>query len=216
MLHATHAGKCCSRLTAVTASVVPPIAQPAEDPVTTELLDAALELFATLGIKKTTIEDVARKAGVDRVTVYRRLGSKNDVVSAVVAREAQRVFERASATAGKTDDLSERVARVFAGLVGDLRSHALFNRVMTMDPTATFPKVTTEAAELLRFAVQFATSDLLTDIGSQDSEDLTTRVEIVARLIHSLFLTPDAVVALGTHAQRMNFARKYVAPIITG
>ena len=44
----------------------------------------------------------------------------------------------------------------------------------------------------------------------------SARIEIVARLIHSLFLTPDAVVDLSTRPQLMAFARKYVVPIVTG
>ena len=53
------------------------------------ILDAALIQFERVGVKKTTIEDVARQAEVDRVTVYRRIGSREDLVRAVVAREIQ-------------------------------------------------------------------------------------------------------------------------------
>lgn len=185
------------------------------DPATTEILDAALELFATLGIRKTTIEDIARQAQVDRVTVYRRLGTKNDVVAAVLAREAQRVFETAAAAGEKASDVEERIALVFATLVRDLRGHALFNKMLAMEPENTIPKVTTGASGLLELAVHFATSQLLQDVGSDDPEDLAARVEVVARLVHSLYLTPDAVVELRTRAQLMDFARRYVVPIIT-
>jgi AcrR family transcriptional regulator len=189
---------------------------PGIDPATAEILDAALEILATLGIRKTTIEDIARQAGVDRVTVYRRLGTKNDVVGAVLAREAQRVFERVAASADKAANVEERVALVFAGLVRDLRGHALFNKILIMEPDTTVAKVTTGAADLLRLAVHFAVANLFPDVEPNDPKDLTARVEIVARLIHSLFLTPDAVVALRTRAQLLAFARVYVVPIITG
>ena len=193
-----------------------PTKAPATDPATTEILDAALETFATLGIRKTTIEDIARQAGVDRVTVYRRLGAKNDVVSAVLAREAERVFERAVASAGSTDDIEERVALVFTGLVRDLRGHALFNKLMALEPDTTFPKVAGGAASLLHLAVDFASTHVLQDLEPHDPEDLKARVEIVVRLVHSLFLTPDAAVELKTRAQLMSFARKYVVPIVIG
>jgi AcrR family transcriptional regulator len=200
----------------VTPSLTLPVQLQASDPATAELLDAALELFATLGIKKTTIEDIARQAGVDRVTVYRRLGAKGDVVDTVLAREAQRVFERVAASAGKTADVEERVAVIFTGLVRDLRGHALFNKLMAIEPDTAFPKVSSGAADLLRLAVHFATTILLPDLKPDDPEDLTARVEIVARLVQSLFLTPDAVVPLNSRAQLMAFARTYVVPIVTG
>ncbi|KAA1416946.1 TetR/AcrR family transcriptional regulator [Nocardioides humilatus] len=192
------------------------IEAPAADPATTEILDAALAIFTTLGIRKTNIEDIARQAGVDRVTVYRRLGTKNDIVNAVLAREAQRVFERAAASAGKSGDVDERVALIFTGLVGDLRGNALFNKLMSIEPDTTFPKVSRGAGDLLRLAVDFATTILLPDVESDDPDALTARIEIVARLVHSLFLTPDAAVELKTRQQLLRFARKYVVPIVTG
>jgi len=188
---------------------------PASDPATREILDAALEVMATLGLRKATIEDIARQAGVDRVTVYRRLGTKNDVFNAVLVREAQRVFERAAESAGKTADADERIALVFTGLVRDLRGHALFNKLLEMDPASAVPKVTIGAPALLRLAIHFATSELLHDLENRDPEDLTARVEIVARLVQSLFLTPEGVVELRTRSQLMEFARTYVVPIIT-
>lgn len=48
------------------------------------ILRATLELFQVHGIKKTTTNDVARKAGVSPATVYNRFGSKEDLVRATV------------------------------------------------------------------------------------------------------------------------------------
>ena len=48
------------------------------------ILKATLELFQIHGIKKTTTNDVARKAGVSPATVYNHFGSKEDLVRATV------------------------------------------------------------------------------------------------------------------------------------
>ena len=48
------------------------------------ILRATLELFQVHGIKKTTTNDVARKAGVSPATVYNHFGSKEDLVRAAV------------------------------------------------------------------------------------------------------------------------------------
>ncbi len=191
-----------------------PVEAPTTDPATIEILDAALEVLQTLGIRKTTIEDIARHASVDRVTVYRRLGTKSDMVSAVLAREAYRVFERAAASADKAKTVDDRVAAIFADLVFDLRENALFTRLMTVDPETTLPQVSAGAGNLLRLAVEFATTVLLPDLEGDDPRDVTARVEIVARLVHSLFLTHDAAVELGSRAQLARFAKKYVVPIV--
>ena len=44
------------------------------------ILRAALELFQIYGIKKTSTNDIARKAGVSPATVYNHFGSKEDLV----------------------------------------------------------------------------------------------------------------------------------------
>ena len=48
------------------------------------ILRATLGLFQVHGIKKTTTNDVARKAGVSPATVYNHFGSKEDLVRATV------------------------------------------------------------------------------------------------------------------------------------
>lgn len=99
----------------------PPVTTPAlnaepTDPAVTRILDAALEQFEDVGIRKSTVEDVARRAGVDRVTVYRRVGSKNDIAQAVVARESERLFNRVAASAAATESLEDRVVAAFTGI----------------------------------------------------------------------------------------------------
>ena len=65
------------------------------------ILQAALELFQVHGIKKTTTNDIARKAGISPATVYNHFGSKEDLVRAAVkyfladtAADFRKIFER--------------------------------------------------------------------------------------------------------------------------
>ena len=48
------------------------------------ILRATVELFQVHGIKKTTTNDIARKAGVSPATVYNHFGSKEDLVRAAI------------------------------------------------------------------------------------------------------------------------------------
>ena len=64
------------------------------------ILRATLELFQVHGIKKTTTNDVARKAEVSPATIYNHFGSKEDLVRATVkyfltgtAADFSRIFE---------------------------------------------------------------------------------------------------------------------------
>lgn len=51
------------------------------------ILDAAIELLVERGVE-ASLEDIARRAGVAKQTIYNHYGSKNDVVRALAARRA--------------------------------------------------------------------------------------------------------------------------------
>lgn len=198
-------------------AVTPELQAEEADPAVTRILDAALELFEDVGIRKSTIEDIARRAGIDRVTVYRRVGSKNDVAQAVIAREAQRLFERVSAGIAAEDSLEERVVAAFTGLTLGLRDHALFNRLVRLEPNETLPKVTTQASDMLATGIHWSVAVLARpDASAAERADLTARIEIIARFVHSTLLTRQAVLELGGEAQLADFARRYIVPIVAG
>jgi AcrR family transcriptional regulator len=50
------------------------------------LLDAAVELFAERGYDRTTVRDIAGRAGVNQALLFRYFGSKEALFAAVVAR----------------------------------------------------------------------------------------------------------------------------------
>jgi AcrR family transcriptional regulator len=68
------------------------------DPSLDPVLDAAVECLARHGISKTTLSDIAREMGVAPSTVYRKVGSVDNVTMLVFAREAHRFLKRIPAT----------------------------------------------------------------------------------------------------------------------
>ncbi|WP_232677166.1 TetR/AcrR family transcriptional regulator [Nocardioides sp. R-C-SC26] len=66
---------------------------------TEQLLDIAERLFAERGYAETSIEDIARIAGVTRPIVYARLGGKEGTYLAVVERVRHQLEERFGAAA---------------------------------------------------------------------------------------------------------------------
>ncbi|HEY4019543.1 MAG TPA: helix-turn-helix domain-containing protein [Pseudonocardiaceae bacterium] len=199
-----------------------PVALPAldadpHDPAVTRILDAALELFEDVGIRKSTIEDIARRAGVDRVTVYRRVGSKNEIARAVITRDAQRLFARTAAAILDEESLEDQVVAAFTGLMRGLRDHALLNRLIRLEPDETLPKITTQATETLTLGIRWAAGVLAPpDADAEVLDDLAARIEIIARFIHSAMLTRQGMVDLDDENQLAGFARAYIVPIVTG
>ena len=189
------------------------------NPGVEEVLDAALAEFEDVGIRRSTIEDVARRAGIDRVTVYRRVGSKDDVIQAVLAREAHRVISRVDAATATLSTLDERIATAFATAILYLRQNTLFNRMLALDSDTVLPRVTAQATSLLAIGIAAAagllhraeTDGLLDPIA--DPQGVS---EILVRLVHSFVLTPDGTLRLQTRAELEAFASTHLTAIVTG
>lgn len=64
------------------------------DPATAILL-AAESCYLRLGITKTTMDDVAREAGVSRPTVYRHYATRDDLITGVLLARARDLLDRA-------------------------------------------------------------------------------------------------------------------------
>ena len=72
---------------------------------------AALDLFLQQGIRKTSIDDVAVRAGVTRVTVYRHFADRQELIGAAF-REVNRVFDRIREALEEEEDLDGYLARM--------------------------------------------------------------------------------------------------------
>ncbi len=73
------------------------------------ILDAADRLLGRLGFKKTTLDDLAREAGVGRRTIYLHFESKDDVALASIDRVVERLAERLASIAASSAGASERL-----------------------------------------------------------------------------------------------------------
>src|SRR5215470_6020227 len=95
--------------------------QPAERTSREErILDAAATLLVRWGYRKTTIDDVAREAGVAKGTIYLHWRDKNELFRAAIWRECQKA----------TEDTKQRIAADPEG--------GLFHRVWTHGLLAVF------------------------------------------------------------------------------
>lgn len=187
-------------------------------PEVEKILDAALDLFADIGIQRATIGDVANRAGVNRVTVYRRIGSKDDVIEAVITREATRLFTDIADAARLGKTFEDRVAASFATTVDSLRNNPILNRLLTLETETVLLRLTTEAGPLMTAAVAAVMhifEEAIEDGLVESTEDLAPRAEVLVRVVHSIVLTPQVLVPLRTYDDLVEFAHSHLVPIIT-
>src|SRR4051812_14917740 len=77
-----------------------PSAKPAGDRVRISddaLLDAARTCVLTAGLRRTTFAEIARTAGVSRMTLYRRFPDVGSILSVLMTREFGAVLGQADA-----------------------------------------------------------------------------------------------------------------------
>src|SRR5688500_11509071 len=104
------------------------------DPIAERICDAALTCVARWGISKTTIEDVAREAGVGRATVYRPVGGKGQLVRAVLVREADRLRRLVDDAAAQADDLEGVVVAGVVTVARFLEEHEALRYLLAREP----------------------------------------------------------------------------------
>src|ERR1700722_18332662 len=76
----------------------PDVSEP--DVTETAILDAAAACVLAFGVRRTSLSDVARRAGVSRPTVYRRWPDLRALVADLMTRELATVFAGASSASG--------------------------------------------------------------------------------------------------------------------
>jgi len=82
-----------------------------------KLLRAGAELFLSTGTS-VGVDDLAARAGVSKVSLYRHFGSKEGLVEAVLRQRSDRVVAWLRGAADTQDDPVQRVLAVFDALRG--------------------------------------------------------------------------------------------------
>ena len=88
-----------------------------------QVLDAALELFLERGYEGTSMDSVARAAGVTKPVVYACFAGKDELFRALLRREEERILAEIQA-AFAASDLSDPQATLIEGFTGFLRAVA--------------------------------------------------------------------------------------------
>ena len=147
------------------------------------VLDAARACVLDVGFRRTTLTDVARRAGVSRMTLYRRYPDLEAVFAALMTREFGRLVARAGADAEGGTGRERMVAMVVHG-ARSLAEDPLFVRLLDVDPELLLPYVTRRLGGMQRIAVAAGAVALTGADGSvrdADPEVLSAGVELIAR-----------------------------------
>lgn len=102
-----------------------------------EILDAARTCVEAFGVRRTTLTDVARRAGVSRPTVYRRWPDVTALVADLLTRELRRILIAEEVEAehdGADESVRARLVRHAAGVARAMLDHPLVGRIVDTEP----------------------------------------------------------------------------------
>lgn len=165
------------------------------------LLVAAREEIVRHGLRRATVADIARRAEVSRVTVYRRLGDKDAIIRAVVTREISAFVP--GALLGLADMAAEeQIVELFVAAVLEFQRNEVAQALLEYEPELLLELLDADRSGEMR-AIRDATAALLTGVPFGGAQRL---LEVALRLTATLLVAPSDVLPLETEEQARQFA----------
>lgn len=101
---------------------------------TQAILDAALVEFDRHGIRRVALDDVARRAGVSRTTIYRRFANKDELIAAVIDRENAKLFDNIAHELKSARPQSNYYVEAFTSAILLTREHRILHHMSVDEP----------------------------------------------------------------------------------
>ncbi|NDU77544.1 TetR family transcriptional regulator [Actinomadura sp. DSM 109109] len=187
------------------------------DETRTRVLDAAYAQFCRMGIQRSTMDDVARRAGVSRITVYRRFATKDALVEQVVRREFRRYFDQFLIDIQQAETAADRVVLGFVSSLRAIRRNPLIGGLIATEPALLLPSLTADGGRTLATVRRFVADQLRREQRAGNvSADLDTDyvAEMMVRISGSLLAVPSHIIDLDDEAQLSALARRFLVPML--
>lgn len=191
---------------------------PETDETTNRILDAALHCFAAGGVRKTTMNAIAAKAGVGVATVYRRYPQKLQLVQSVLIREAVQLVDNVDVAIAGAESFEDELVTGFVAFARELSARSFLRDMadtdIVSDAVAAMPG---NGSPLLGLGRAYL-ANLIENWKNAGhlSTDLDANLigEIYARLAHSLAMIPEGAIPLENPDRARDFARRYLLPLL--
>jgi AcrR family transcriptional regulator len=178
-----------------------------------DLLAAAARRFVAVGIRKTTMEDIAREARAGKATLYRHFANKDAVIDALLEREAGRFARRLERAAAEEDTAAGRVESAFLAGVRFFVEHPVMTKGRDEEPGILLPRITANGGPLVVSGLDLFGRLIREGVESGELRrvDPDAAAEVVVRLILSYFSFPPMFVRVDDPDEARAFAHALVA-----
>jgi AcrR family transcriptional regulator len=194
---------------------VPNSGEEARDRTTQRILDAALAEAAASGLRRLTVEDVVRRAGVARMTVYRRYPRREDLVQALVDRETQRFLRAVAEGIERGSNRLDGLTEAFVAAVSFARRHPLLRRAGESEPGSVIETVAADQARLLATGAAFIARHIHGERPGRPSRNARWVADAWARLFVTYVVMPPSEPDFASEQELRRFAREVLAPMVS-
>jgi AcrR family transcriptional regulator len=186
------------------------------------LLDAVQACVLAVGVRRTTMTDVARRAGVSRMTLYRRYADVTSLMQALMTREFTQIIRELDEDVARLPNARARVVEAAVVGVDRLTRHPLFLRIVDVDPELLLPYITTRRGAFQRAAVEAFVARLVdgVDEGSIAVDDPAAAARTIELALRGFAFQTLAPGAAAEREQELDELRRmldsYLAPPANG
>ncbi|MEU8675200.1 TetR/AcrR family transcriptional regulator [Streptomyces sp. NPDC048560] len=189
---------------------------PPSDALSEQILDAAREQFMTHGVRRTTVDRIAGRARVSRLTVHRRIGGTDDLLAACLLREYRRFVVDMDEVVTALPGREERLVEGFVVILRYIREHPLVSGLLRIEPEVVLPLLTAQDAPVLLALRGYLTDRL--SLGecarARPEADPAPAAELAVRIIVSLLLNPAGTFAVDDDERLRRLARRCLVPLL--
>lgn len=184
------------------------------DALERRLVEAARSCIARWGLRKTTLDDIAREAGVGRATVYRAFpGGKDRLAEAVLCHEAGRLFTGYDAALSAAATLEDLLVVGVTGALAVMQDDEVVRSVLANEPDLVLPHFAFHHLE--RF-LDVATALCRPHLGRFLPDDAVhPAADLLARLVLSFGFRPAPWLDTRDPAAVRRLVTTYLVPAVT-
>ncbi len=181
------------------------------------ILDAMLECIARWGTAKTTVDDIARTAGLSRATLYRTFpGGKEVAFEALMRHEAARLFAMITDRLDDAESLDDLLTVGIVEAARFLAGHEALGYVLEHEPERILPALAFHRLDRsLEVASAFTAPHLRRFLPDAQADDVARSAEWVVRLLLSYAASPSPTVELTDPTSVRRFVTTFVTPVLT-
>jgi AcrR family transcriptional regulator len=189
-----------------------------DDETAARILTAAFDQAEDFGLRRFTMDDVARRVGVSRVTIYRYFPKKDQLINALLMRELRRFLTKLDAVIEAEHTSEAKLSQGLLFCLTFLRAHRVLNRLLRTEPELILPYLTIRAGHVVAAARSWIARHIRDEVAAGrialPEQDIDMLAELLVRTVISLVITPETVLPVDSPEGQRRLVEFYVKPLV--